>query len=502
MARLTTVRSSLEDELAEAFTLSKWNWKGDVLNDKKSSSVSWIASAVADSIFSKTPIIQNELVNRQEPSSNSKTARKALLYRMVSHHNTPNLGYEGFSADAGLYFSIFQTTGLHKLDEHGTVAFREPNKQAKNERLFQMWEETKKFVFKDGGTTKLSQLYDFWSNEPYGVRAGLLPILGMAFFLANRSTLALYVEGAFTSSLSEAMIDEWLHDPKRIEFRFVSASSDKQSFLKAVIESLPSEIKLTSDKPLDVARALVGFVVALPNWTRRTLSLSPDAQAIRGMLLKANDPHKVLFADLPTLLNANNSNEVQEKLSSIVSEIQSSYPAILNQVLIAVMNALDQSDLNFINLNNRAKVIKGIAGEFMMEAFVVRLENFDGSHQAIESLISLGSSKAPNQWIDRDIDAALMQLANWSHDFRRAETLAPMRGRPSTRRALGVVFGGKRGEEVVASVDIDDREAGKVSKLASRLVADLQAQPKDIALAALAEAGALLFNNSKNLERS
>jgi len=418
---------------------------------------------------------------------------------MVSHQSTSNLGYEGFSADAGLYFSILKPTGIHSTDDQGMVSFDEPNAQKKNERLFLMWDASKQFVFKEGGTTKLSQLYDFWSNEPYGVRAGLLPILGMAFFLANRSTLALYVEGAFTSNISEAMIDEWLHDAKRIEFRFVSASSDKDSYLKAVIESLPSEIKLASKNPLDVARALVGFVVSLPNWTRRTLSLSQDAQAIRGMLLKANDPHKVLFADLPTLLSANSAKDVKEELSNIVREIQAAYPATLKQVLATVMNALDQSDLNYANLNNRAKVIKGIAGEFMMEAFVVRLENFDGSTQAIESLISLGSSKAPNQWIDRDIDAALMQLANWAHDFRRAETLAPMRGRPSTRRALGVVFGGKRGEEVVASVDIDDRDSGTVSKLASRLVADLQAQPKDIALAALAEAGALLFNKSNRL---
>ena len=500
MARLTTVRSSLEDELAEAFTLCKWNWNGDSLNDKKSNSVSWIASTVADTIYSKTPIIQNELVNRQDPSSNSKTARKALLYRMVSHQSTTNLGYEGFSADAGLYFSILKPTGIHSTDDQGVVSFDEPNAQKKNERLFLMWDASKQFVFKDGGTTKLSQLYDFWSNEPYGVRAGLLPILGMAFFLANRSTLALYVEGAFTSNISEAMIDEWLHDPRRIEFRFVSASSDKTSYLNAVIESLPSELKLASKNPLDVARALVGFVVALPNWTRRTFSLSQDTQAIRGMLLKANDPHKVLFADLPTLLNANSAKDVKGKLSSIVLEILTAYPATLKHVLVTVMEALDQADLNFSHLNNRAKVIKGIAGEFMMEAFVVRLENFDGSPQAIESLISLGSGKTPNQWIDRDIDAALMQLAIWAHDFRRAETLAPMRGRPSSRRALGVVFGGKRGEEVVASVDIDDRDSGTVSKLASRLVADLQAQPKDIALAALAEAGALLFNNTKILD--
>jgi len=327
-----------------------------------------------------------------------------------------------------------------------------------------------------------------------------MPILGMAFFLAHRSHLALYVEGAFTSNISEAMIDEWLHDAKRIEFRFVSASSDQNAHLNAVIKSLPKDLLLTSKNPLDVARALVGFVVALPNWTRRTQTLTAESQLIRGMLLKASDPHKVLFADLPALLNSQNAKDVQFQLTKIILEIQNAFPTILKQVLDTVMNAVDQADHNYVHLNTRAKVIKGIAGEFMMEAFVVRLENFDGSNQAIESLISLGCSKAPNHWIDRDIDVALMQLAKWSHDFRHAETLAPMRGRPSTRRALGVIFAGKRGEEVVASVDIDERDSARVSKLASRLVADLQAQPKDIALAALAEAGALLFNNPNSSE--
>lgn len=496
LARLTAVRSSLEDELAEAFTLSKWYSNGEIVNDKKSNSVAWIASVVAEKIYNKTPVIHNELVNRQDPSSNSKSARKALLYRMVSSYNVPNLGYEGFSADAGLYFSILKPTGIHSTDSDGSHCFKEPNALKKNERLFILWLATRDLVFKEGTTIKLSEIYAFWSAVPYGVRSGLMPILGMAFFLAHRSNLALYVDGAFTSNISEAMIDEWLHDPKRIEYRFVSASSDQSAHVDAIVKSLPKELILTSNKPLDVARALVGFVVALPNLTRRTQVLSAESQAIRGMLLKANDPHKVLFADLPTLLNAKNSNDIQIKLTEIIEEIENSYPKILKQVLDTVMSAVDQIDHNFENLNTRAKVIKGIAGEFMMEAFVVRLENFDGSNQSIESLISLGCSKAPNHWIDRDIDVALMQLAKWSHDFRQAETLAPMRGRASTRRALGIVFGGKRGEEVVASVDIDDRDSGKVSKLASRLIADLQAQPKDIALAALAEAGALLFKNS------
>jgi len=124
---------------------------------------------------------------------------------------------------------------------------------------------------------------------------------------------------------------------------------------------------------------------------------------------------------------------------------------------------------------------------------IAQLEVFDGSTTSIESLVSNGSSKPPAQWVDRDIDSAMMQLASSAHDFRRAETLAPLRDRSSTRRSIGVVFGIGRGKEITATVDIDEKHSATVSRLAAQLVVSLQQQTKDIQLAALAEAGALLF---------
>jgi len=319
----------------------------------------------------------------------------------------------------------------------------------------------------------------------------------MAFFLAHRSSLALYVDGAFTSDLTEAMIDEWLLDPKRIELGYVSASTDQSAYVQAVAASLPTNIEGRSGRePLEVARALVGMVVSLPNWTRRTSTVSADAQAIRAMLLKANDPHKVLFADLPTLLGARQASDVQVKLSGITAELLGAYPRILAEVKTTVLRALDQADGDPRRLQSRAKVVKGIAGEFRLEAFVARLETFDGSPEAIEGLISLATSKPPAQWVDRDVDGALLQLGTWAHDFRRAETVAPLRGRPSTRRAVGVVFGGGMGLEANASFDIDEKDAPQVSKLAAKLVVELQKNPREVALAALAEAGALFLQTS------
>lgn len=499
LSRIATVRAGLEDELGDAFGLSRWLWQGELQDTDGSGSISQVASNIARGIYPRSPWLNSELINRDEPSSNSNKARKDLMYRMVSHGFQADLGYVGYPADAGLYFSIVKPVGLHRERNSGQWEFGEPFAASRHEPMFLLWLATKSFLLQSESRKKLSELYELWASPPYGLRAGIMPLLAMTFFLANRSALALYVDRSFTSELSEAMIDEWLLDPKCIELGYVSASSDQGAYVAAVAASLPGHSATRPrTEPLEVARALVGMVVGLPNWTRRTTTLSADAQSIRAMLLKANDPHKVLFADLPTLLGAREAKDVLIKLRSVATELVGAYPKVLSEVKSTVLRALDQTDGNPRQLQMRARVVKGIAGEFRLEAFVARLETFDGSSEAIEGLISLATSKPPTQWVDRDIDGALLQLGTWAHDFRRAETLAPLRGRPSTRRAVGVVFGGGQGLEANASFDIDEKDAAHVSKLAARLVVDLQRQPREIALAAIAEAGALLLQTSDN----
>lgn len=494
LARIGAVRTSLEDELSDAFGLSRWFWQGEAQSTETGGSISRLASTIAQSVYPSAPWLNSELINREEPSSNSNKGRKDLLYRMVSHESQPDLGYEGYPIDAGLYFSVVKATGLHRKREDGQWKFGEPFIAGRHEAMFMLWMATRSFLLGEESRKTLADLHALWAQPPFGVRAGVMPVLAMAFFLAHRSSLALYVDGVFTSGLSEATIDEWLLDPKRVQLGYVSASSDQSAYIQAVAASLPQHADgRFGTEPLEVARSLVGMVVSLPNWTRRTTTLSGDAQAIRSVLLKANDPHKVLFADLPTLLGARHASEVLVKLSGITAELMGAYPRVLAEVKSTVLRALDQVDGDPKRLQARAKVVKGIAGEFRLEAFVARLETFDGSPEAVEGLISLATSKPPAQWVDRDVDGALLQLGNWAHDFRRAETVAPLRGRPSTRRAVAVVFGGGMGLEANAAFDIDERDAPLVSKLAARLIVDLQKQPREVALAALAEAGALLL---------
>ena len=498
LGRISAVRTSLEDELGDAFSLSQWYWNAELLTDKTCTSISQIASRIAQEIYFKAPSLHSEMINREEPSSNAKKARKDLMYRMVARGLEKDLGYDSYPADAGLYFGIIKTNGLHR-ERDGNWEFGEPYHQGENrEQLYSLWSESKQLLANQIDSIKLSALYEFWVASPYGLRAGIMPVLALALFLAHRGTLALYVAGVFTPDLTEAAIDEWLVDPKRISFRHVSGSIDQAQYIEAVTNSIPSGLaKAKNPEPLSVARALVTLVVGLPHLSKRTTEVSPRTQSIRAMLLKASDPNKVLFSDLPVLLDTNKPVEVTERLSMAFTELLEVYPRVLSRVRAGLLCALDQEKGDYERLRARALVVKGIAGEFRLEAFVARLEGFDGSDAATEGLISLATSKPPAQWVDRDIDSCQMQLGTWALDFRRAEALAPLRGRASTRRSLGLVFGGGAGRDVTTSIDIDECEAASVTKLAERLLIELQQQRPEVALAALAEAGTLLLTPTK-----
>lgn len=493
LGRIAAVKGALEHELADAFSLTKWFFRGERQGATGDASLSVIASQIAATLYPKAPHIFSELINREDPSSNSNKARKDLMYQMIKCGDQPNLGYEGFPADAGLYYTVLQAPGLHRPQTNQGWWFREPHFGERGRPMAPLWSETEKLVNGSPREVSLSEIYALWAAPPFGVRAGVMPVLALAFFLAHRSVLAMYVDGGFTPDLSEALIDEWLLDPKRIKFQYVAASQERAKFVNAVAKSVSNQVDGENDAaPLDAARGLVSMVLSLPGWTKRTATISQTAQDVRAMLLKASDPHKVLFTDLPALLKVKESDELIAKLKSVTDELLAAYRSMLQRVSSHLLGALDHTDRPMETLSARAMGVKGITGEFRLDAFATRLENFDGSDEVIEGLISLAVSKPSANWVDRDIDAALLQLGKWALEFRQAETMAPLRGRPSTRRVIGLVFGGSNRNDASGSVDISESDTPAINMLVKKLLATAQLEKREIILAAIAEVGALL----------
>ncbi len=507
-SRLSSLKANLQEELSDAYRSASWFRSGDMINKDKKLTISGIASEIAESLFELTPVINSELINRDDLSSNIVKARRQLMYKMLQDGSLSKLGYEGFPADAGLYYTVLNEPGLHRnRGPKGSPVgwgFGTPNKDRFPGSSFEpLWKKTEEIFKTSPDTVDLQEIYSVWQSAPYGLKKGVMPILALAFFLANKSHIAIYFDNVFTPNISEVIIDELLNDPRLIKFKYVSAGENKNSLARAIAEKIffspDKKVDFSNYAPLDTARGLVSVVFALPNWTKRTHSVSQSAQDVRGMLLKASDPNKVLFADLPTILETKSEGDLVLTLHKIIFELQSAYPRKLQQIKELVLKSLQHESDNYEDLKLRAQSLKGITGNFQLESFATRLEEFDGSTEKIESLISNAINKPSQGWVDRDLDAAIIQLGTLSVEFRKAEAITSLRGRETSRKVFNLVLSAGLGNDLTRTVEVSTKDQQKIDQTISQIMPILKNIDPRLIFATLADIGLKISEENQEI---
>jgi len=497
-ARLAATRSDLEDQLQAAVSLSKWH-DGSEEVIEPGAKLSPVASSLADRLYWSCPSVWSELVNRDSVSSNSVKARRDLLHAMINAEGQERLGIEGFPAERGLFDTLLVTSDLYRK-EGEYWGFCHPS-AASGEGFAELWKATKELFTDASARVGVDAVYERWSHPPFGMKKGILPVFLTAFLLAHKANVAVYKEGMFIPRLTDADIDECLQDPSRFTLRWIAIDEDKNKILEGISKLLVEvgEKAGTAD-PLDAARGLVAMVFNLPEWSRRTQRIGDTAKAIRDMLLKANDPHKVLFVDLASLLGAADGKSYVKELRAPLQEIATAYSKMLAEVEAKMLEALDATCEDLESLRNRAISVAGVAGNFRLDAFSTRLGSYDGSREALEGLLSLAADKPPRDWVDRHIDAALLELAQFARRFREAEAFVTVQGRKARSEAIAVVIGaGADTKTISRTFDISERHRKTVDDKAEELASMLQCQglSTDVLLAILAKTGMKLATDQE-----
>ena len=100
---------------ADGRTPCTWVWNGETFRVEGERALQERLSAVCDQVFAQSPEVWNELLNRRKPSSSAVRGLKLLLDAMLHHADAPRLGIEGTPAEYGMYASVLQATGIHRL---------------------------------------------------------------------------------------------------------------------------------------------------------------------------------------------------------------------------------------------------------------------------------------------------------------------------------------------------------------------------------------------------
>lgn len=464
-SRISDVAQKLESALLLAFNKAVW-----VSNREMSiGRLAEMASSLADREFPSTPVVFNELVNRDSLSTNAVKARKLLLYAMETSSNVENLGFEGFPAERGLYESILKGK-IHVLSGNKWV-FQMPKESESEDpmRLNQLWQVLKDELGSGQEIVPVEAVYDRWALTPYGIRLGLMPILLHAMLMANRREIALYRDGVFCTDFKEAYIDEFLAKPRRFGLRTVDASADKA--LKEKFATLTET--LTEHSELMIARELVRKVLALPKLILQTDRLTTTTRLIRDAIKNANDPHELINLQLPEIVGTKSNKDFNQTLSSALAELESAFGQMLQKLESTILLDLEVKARNFERLKLRASKLQGRTGDFKLDSFVMRLANWDGDRQTVEGILSLAVGKPSHMWRDLDIERGFLVIKEWIVEFKKLELLV-FSDEGSTRQLFQVVIGsGIKGTPYFGEISVLNEEAQSLDELADQVHADL-----------------------------
>ncbi len=123
--------------------LIKWYFQGkqELINSK--TDLNKFLSKICSSIYSKTPVYKNEMVNKHKYSSAITLARKNFFNNLFEFSTFKNLKFEDdkFPPEKSIYFTLLKNTGIHRK-EHFEYILGEPT----DTKYSDLWKVSENFL--------------------------------------------------------------------------------------------------------------------------------------------------------------------------------------------------------------------------------------------------------------------------------------------------------------------------------------------------------------------
>ena len=339
---------------------SLWFRQGRALSRPRRGGLSALVSSICDELYPKAPRVTNELLNRNRLSSAAAAARMRLIEGLFESADRPLLGIDATKAppEKSMYLSVIQKGGLH-VDDGDVRYVREPrpNQDPLNLSPAISWlvaqvEDAR------GGRVLVSDLISGLRRPPYGVRAGVVPLL-LAIVLRTRAhEFAIYEQGTFLHKFGPADFLRLTKIPKHFDLQHCRVEGVRLQVFDQLAAVFSSGVSRRRADLLDVVRPLCEFVAQLPEYTRRVSVLSAQAMRVRQALLSAREPVTLLFRDLPQACDVGvfdpdqptaprHARQFVSILRDSIDELRNTYPELLARIVRHLVDALGEDHRHF-----------------------------------------------------------------------------------------------------------------------------------------------------------
>jgi len=485
---------------------SEWV-QGGSLHDLSSAPqfLQWL-SKLCDTVYCHAPVLHNELLNREYLSSAAAAARRNLVAAMLANEEEPRLGFERNPAEVSMYRALLEAGGFHRKSRNAQ-RFMKPKA-----RWQPIWNAMEEFLRKSkSGRRPIQELASILKNPPYGVREGPIPVLLCALLLVHRDDVALYENGLFVPELRIEAFERLMRAPEIFEIQnYELSAAGRKAFVAAgkVIEALKlSEDKTTKPRLLQVIKPLVIFAARLPAYTKRTKRLEPaEAVPVRDALLRARDPHRLMFVELPealgTPLNQGSTKRFANGLKTCLQSLQGAYPRLLDEIEKQIRTAFDLRGTSVEarrQLQSRALPLDGYSVDRTLSLFVRESRHIDGRDWREVLGTAVNQGVPPSQWHDADVVDFQIRLQQLRNDFMRLEEVLAEQKRTGANRIFRISLLDGNLQEMREVISVTPERISAIESLVERIAAvlddrqDKSEESRRINLAALSEIAARFF---------
>ena len=309
-------------------------------------------SDICDDIYSDTPILHNELINKSKLSSSISLARRKLFLNLIENINEANLSYpdDKFPPDKMIYLTLLKNTGIHTVND-GVFSVGKVNLSIKK-----LWDVSNDFITSASKQTRsLLEFINTLKSAPLGLKQGLIDFWVGTFLIIKSDEFALYYRGQYVPSLNKDNLELMYKSPKDFVIKSYDISGNKLILFNRYRDLTQLDIVKDANNTSFIQTVKPFLILArdLPEVTKNTKNFTDSRTLkLREAIVNATDPEKLFFEDFPAVYS-----------------------------IYSVTELTDDQMLDYVN--NLAVSIKDLTGHYqcLIENTYEKFENILGHHE-------------------------------------------------------------------------------------------------------------------------
>ena len=294
--QLAFMKLRVENKVNSAIN-SKMKWH---LGTGTYDSLQVATSIMMDSIYSKSLMLHNEIINREQTSGQATLATRLIIEAMVHRNSLELFGIEKFPPSRLIYESVFRNTGIHKKSaRRGWFLTVEP-KELKLE-LTAVVKQISRMAeaCSSHDPCGVAKIIAELGKPPYGIKQMPALLLCCIFIYVKQDHVELYEDGNLLPTWSDQTLARLVKAPNSFSLNVAESFKFPKKLLSEYRRALGFTKTNGKNTPLNLAKEILIKHGSFSIYSHQTSSLSVEALAVRRVIHTARSPSDMLFVDFP-----------------------------------------------------------------------------------------------------------------------------------------------------------------------------------------------------------